>query len=64
MSSRLWIYFVLMIPLTTLVIWAWWKYDEVSMKSARKEVLLDLNDPEDPRRQRVRRWTLKTYATL
>ena len=49
-----------MIPLTVLVLLAWWKYDEVSMKSARMKV--PFHNSEDPREVRLRKRTLSAYA--
>lgn len=45
-SSSLWIYFVLTLPLTILVVGAWWKIDQ---RKARKAAVADSREDDEER---------------
>ncbi|EMR67371.1 hypothetical protein UCREL1_5631 [Eutypa lata UCREL1] len=64
-SSQLWIYFVIMVPLTGMVLGGWWKYNQVSFKRVerdRADTEAQVDYVEDFVRQKIRRRTTNLTA--
>ncbi|KAI3321758.1 hypothetical protein HD806DRAFT_146484 [Xylariaceae sp. AK1471] len=66
-SNRVWVYFVIVIPLTVLVLGAWWGYDRVRGKKVASEDGEDeirISNPESRIMEDIRKWRLGETADL